>query len=81
MKKINNCPVCKCEMWLPDELCDAALKSSKVKFHCAYGHSQHFSDDCIKAYWAPLQKIKIPIVEYSNVIQFKGKTHEAQPRP
>ena len=77
MKKVNNCPVCKCEMWLPDELCESALKSAQINFFCAYGHKQHLSEDCIKAYWQPLPNIPIKLIEHSNVVQlFKGKNNE-----
>ena len=59
-------------MWLPDELCDAALKSAQIKFFCAYGHSQHFSDDCIAKYWTCLE-LKPRIPENSNVVLFQKK--------
>ena len=41
----NTCDQCKCQMWIPDSLNDAALcsrGSSGIQFFCAYGHQQHY---------------------------------------
>lgn len=41
----NTCYQCKCQMWIPDSLNDAALCSrgpSGIQFFCAYGHKQHY---------------------------------------
>lgn len=44
-KFIGPCYKCKSEMWLPQELYDAAMRGrSKITFFCAYGHSQVFAD-------------------------------------
>jgi hypothetical protein len=45
MKQAGPCCVCKCEIWMPDALYEAAHASrgpSGIWFHCAYGHRQHF---------------------------------------
>jgi len=49
MKQYNNgifcgpCHTCKCEMWLPMELYDAAMCGHEtITFYCAYGHGQVF---------------------------------------
>ncbi len=35
------CFKCKCEMWLPDALYEAAMAAKeKITFYCAYGHPQ-----------------------------------------
>jgi len=82
MKRIGNCPWCKSEMWLPDELYQAAVRSPQIAFYCAYGHKQHFSIEGIKKYWEdkakPAQPAIQPTYEATNIIIFKGKGHEAQ---
>ncbi len=42
MIQVGACYRCKCEMSLPDDLYQAAKRSSKINFFCAYGHEQHF---------------------------------------
>lgn len=42
MKNVGPCYECKCEMWIPDALYEAARHDSKIFFCCAYGHSQHY---------------------------------------
>jgi len=40
---IGPCWQCKCEIWLPQELYDAAKRGAdKIIFHCAYGHGGVF---------------------------------------
>jgi hypothetical protein len=40
---IGPCWQCKCEVWLPQELYDAAKRGAdKIIFHCAYGHPAVF---------------------------------------
>lgn len=41
---VGPCWKCKCETWLPTELYNAAKRSSKISFFCAYGHGQCFSE-------------------------------------
>lgn len=39
------CCRCKCEVWIPDALYEAAQHSrgpNGVQFYCSYGHSQHY---------------------------------------
>lgn len=74
MKRISNCPGCNCEIWLPDELHEAAIRSPKINFFCVYGHKQHFSEAGIAQYWA--KKPKAIVIQL-----FKGKGHEAQQHP
>lgn len=40
--QVGPCARCKCEMFLPDALYEAAKRSPKISFYCAYGHEQHF---------------------------------------
>ena len=43
MKSVGKCIKCKCEVWLPDELYNAAQHArSKLTFYCGYGHSMVF---------------------------------------
>lgn len=42
MKNVSPCAQCKCDVWIPDALYEAAKASEKVSFHCAYGHSLVF---------------------------------------
>lgn len=44
MKDAGRCWKCKCPIYLPDELHDAARASSKISFFCSYGHSVVFVD-------------------------------------
>jgi hypothetical protein len=42
---IGGCWQCKAEMWLPQELYDAAMHGrSRITFFCAYGHGQVFAE-------------------------------------
>lgn len=44
MKNAGPCYRCKCELWIPDALYEAAQHGrGKVEFFCAYGHGQVFS--------------------------------------
>lgn len=44
MKNVGLCCTCKCEMWIPDALYEAADRGrGKIGFHCAYGHSNVFA--------------------------------------
>lgn len=41
----NTCHNCKCQMWIPDALNEAALAKrgpNGIRFFCAYGHDQYF---------------------------------------
>lgn len=39
----NTCCKCKCQMWIPDALNEAALAArNKIAFFCAYGHEQYY---------------------------------------
>lgn len=41
----NTCHNCKTQMWIPDDLNGAALRSrgpNGIQFYCAYGHGQHY---------------------------------------
>lgn len=42
MKDAGPCYRCKCQVWIPDALYEAAQRSSKVEFFCAFGHGQIF---------------------------------------
>jgi hypothetical protein len=42
MINAGQCFRCKCDIWLPDELCHAARRSDRVEFFCSYGHAQIF---------------------------------------
>ncbi len=42
MKDCSPCPNCGCEVWIPDELYEAAKRSPEISFKCAYGHSIHY---------------------------------------
>jgi hypothetical protein len=45
MKNAGPCCACKCEVWIPDALYEAALHSrgpNGIHYYCAYGHSQHY---------------------------------------
>ena len=44
MKSAGLCWKCKSDVWLPDELYDAAKHSSSVAFYCAYGHRAIFAE-------------------------------------
>lgn len=45
MKNASPCYRCKCEVWIPDALYDAAQHGrGKVEFFCGYGHGQVFSE-------------------------------------
>lgn len=79
MKKLNDCPLCKCEIWIPESLFNEAIRSVEIVFYCAYGHKQHFSQAGIDKYWTkPVTKNQNP----NNVFPlFKAKGHEAQPNP
>lgn len=82
MQRVSACVQCKCEIGLPDELYEAAIRSPKISFYCAYGHSQHFSEDGIRKYWAARsQAAELKFTDMTNVVQFKGKTNEAQRGP
>lgn len=41
---VGACYRCKCDMWLPLDLYNAAKHSTRIAFHCAYGHEQIFSE-------------------------------------
>lgn len=44
MKSVGPCYTCKCEMWIPDVLQEAAHNAKGViTFYCAYGHGQVYS--------------------------------------
>jgi hypothetical protein len=44
MKNPGLCCKCKCEMWIPDALYEAAQSARGViSFYCAYGHAQVFA--------------------------------------
>lgn len=81
MKRMANCPVCQCEVALPEGLFEAVMHSHKISYHCAYGHSQHLSEDGIRKYWTDKAFKAQPVTEIpdnTNVIQFKRKGHETQ---
>jgi len=81
MKRVGDCPLCQCEIWLPDELFLDGMKS-KATFFCSYGHKQQFSENTIKYYWWHQSKTVTKNQNHNNVIQlFKEKGHEAQPNP
>lgn len=45
MKNAGACYTCKCEVWIPDALYEAAHASrgpNGIHFYCGYGHSQHY---------------------------------------
>lgn len=43
MKNVSPCYTCKCDVWIPDALYEAAQRGKGViNFHCAYGHSMVF---------------------------------------
>lgn len=44
MTPAGKCWKCRCDIWLPDELYQAAKKSSSISIHCGYGHAGIFSD-------------------------------------
>lgn len=45
MKNAGPCYRCKCDIWIPDELHDAAQHGrNKVEFFCGYGHGQVFAE-------------------------------------
>lgn len=44
MSNVGICYRCRCEIWIPRELDQAARKSSKIEFFCAYGHGQVFAE-------------------------------------
>lgn len=42
---VGGCYRCKCEMWLPESLYQAAQHGKgKITFYCPYGHGQVFSE-------------------------------------
>jgi hypothetical protein len=41
---ISACWKCKCEVWLPAPLYNAAKHSSRISFFCSYGHEAIFSE-------------------------------------
>ncbi len=44
MKNAGPCHRCKCEMWIPDALYEAAKHGrGQVSFYCGYGHAQVFA--------------------------------------
>lgn len=46
MKNVGPCYKCKCEVWIPDALYEAAQASrgpNGISFYCGYGHGMHFS--------------------------------------
>lgn len=44
-KFIGPCIQCKSEVWLPQELYDAAMRGrSRITFYCGYGHPQVFTE-------------------------------------
>ena len=44
-KFVGPCYQCRAEVWLPQELYDAAMHGrSKISFYCPYGHSQVFCE-------------------------------------
>ena len=44
MKNAGPCARCKCEVWIPDALYEAAQHGrGKVTFFCGYGHGQMFA--------------------------------------
>lgn len=40
----GKCWKCKCQIWLPDELYQAAKKSASISIHCGYGHAGVFRE-------------------------------------
>lgn len=45
MRNVGPCHRCKCEVWIPDALYEAACHSrgpGGVQFYCSYGHDQHY---------------------------------------
>jgi hypothetical protein len=45
MKNAGSCVTCKCEVWIPDALYEAASASRGpfgIQFFCGYGHRQHY---------------------------------------
>ena len=44
MSNVGPCYKCRCEMWIPQNLEQAARRSSKIEFFCAYGHGQIFAE-------------------------------------
>ena len=44
MKNAGACIKCKCDVWLPEALYEAAKASSSISFYCAYGHSMVFRE-------------------------------------
>lgn len=44
MLSAGPCWKCRAEIWLPDELYNAAKRSKAVSFFCAYGHSAIFPE-------------------------------------
>ena len=72
------CCECHSEIGLPDELYEVAIRSSSVSFFCSYGHKQNFSDTGIRQYWAAKQLKQQQYPDMTNVVQFKGKIHEAK---
>lgn len=44
MKDAGKCWKCKCQIYLPDELHDAARRSPKISIFCGYGHEGVFRD-------------------------------------
>lgn len=42
---VSACWKCKCEVWLPTSLYNAAKHSSRISFFCPYGHEAVFRED------------------------------------
>lgn len=45
MHNVGQCYRCKCELWIPEALYEAANHSrgpNGISFYCSYGHRQHF---------------------------------------
>ena len=41
---VGGCYWCKCPMYLPIELYNAARRRPDISFYCSYGHKQHFPE-------------------------------------
>ena len=67
MKSVGPCAICGCEVWIPDELENAATHSTDIKFYCSYGHMLYFP------YKEKIIEPKISIQKTEgNVIPLKG---------
>lgn len=79
MIKVAPCAHCKCEVWLPHELQEVALRIPGTSFYCAYGHKQHYPEEGVRKYWAKQAAIKLlELPDMTNVVQFKGKINEKE---